>query len=484
MMKNFKVMKKLKKYTYLLHRYLGIILAPIILLWSFSGLVMMYVPYPKLAEVERLQLLPEIVDFSCCNADFYEQILPVNIQGLSIEMLNDEPIIKLESTRSGNTSYHLNSQTLLAEIDQQMALSIAKAALPSGIESIENIEKIEQDQWTVYSKYNKHRPLFKVSFADEESSQLYLSSKSGEVVQLTTAFQRNWSWVGAVTHWLYPTFLRKHTSLWYWLVIWLTIFSLVLLMTGVWLGIKQLKKRKNKPLSPYRGMRLVHHWGGVIISAILFSFLLSGLLSMNPWGVLESKRFSTDSVLGKQAGRLAVIDSLTNLPNTLWQTGFVSLKLSPWNNEVYWLATDTKGAVIRYDKNFSISKLPQTELTAAGNKLSGGADITQGLIWQEDEYYYAHKDNIELPIWKVERVNGESTELFYLSPSTGEMRKNIDNNGRIYRWLFKALHRWDFSQSIRQRPVWDFSLVPFMLFLILFSFSGCYIAVQRLRSKF
>ena len=471
-------MKKIKKYIYLSHRYLGIILAPIILLWCCSGLVMMYVPYPQITEAERIQLLPEITDFNCCHADFYRDVIPFDFKELSIEVLNEKPVIKIKDAQSKYSIYDLNTQLLLQNIDQEVALSIAKKAFPF---SVKDLKLIDRDQWTVYSKYNKSRPLYKASFSDDEESELYISSINGEIVQLTTAFQRNWSWIGAVTHWLYPTFLRKHTSVWYWLVVGLTIFSLILLCSGVWLGIKQLKKRKNKPLSPYKGIRLLHHWGGVVISFFLFIFLLSGLLSMNPWGLLESKRYSITEAIGKPVASDKVISSLMQYSSSKLEDGLTQLKLADWNNEVYWLGTYKDGSVIRYDKHFELHPITIKELISVGHRL-GGEKVVQSLLTEEDRYYFGHKALVELPVWKIQTNNDQAgTVLFYFSPVTGKMIKSVDSNGRIYRWLFNALHRWDFSQTLRQRPIWDFTLVPVMVLLIVFGLTGCYLGWRRLK---
>jgi len=39
---------------------------------------------------------------------------------------------------------------------------------------------IENDQWTVYGSYNLHRPLYRYRVSDPESTDFYLSSRTGE----------------------------------------------------------------------------------------------------------------------------------------------------------------------------------------------------------------------------------------------------------------------------------------------------------------
>ena len=48
------------RYLHLLHRWLGIGLGLFVLLWFLSGLVMLFVSYPKLTKTERLSHLEPI----------------------------------------------------------------------------------------------------------------------------------------------------------------------------------------------------------------------------------------------------------------------------------------------------------------------------------------------------------------------------------------------------------------------------------------
>ena len=48
----------IKRYLYLWHRWLGIALCLFMALWFVSGVVMLYVGYPKLTPAEHLAHLP------------------------------------------------------------------------------------------------------------------------------------------------------------------------------------------------------------------------------------------------------------------------------------------------------------------------------------------------------------------------------------------------------------------------------------------
>src|SRR5690554_4256078 len=54
------------KLLFLTHRYLGIGLGFVMLLWCLSGFVMMYKPYPELNQQEQLATLPPLDLTGCC----------------------------------------------------------------------------------------------------------------------------------------------------------------------------------------------------------------------------------------------------------------------------------------------------------------------------------------------------------------------------------------------------------------------------------
>ena len=133
-------------------------------------------------------------------------------------------------------------------------------------------------------------PLFHFAMDDSPGTELYVSSATGEVVQMTTFRQRFLNWMGAVIHWLYPTALRQHTGVWLQVVIWLTIASLFLTFVGIYIGLRQYKTRRNGRRSPYRGWALWHHYAGLVFGLFTLTWLISGLFSVNAFGALRRPR--------------------------------------------------------------------------------------------------------------------------------------------------------------------------------------------------
>jgi hypothetical protein len=88
----------------------------------------------------------------------------------------------------------------------------------------------------VQETFRTLQPLWKYSWPDGE--QVYVSERSGEVVQYTTTRSRIGAYLGPIPHWLYFTPLRKHQPQWSAVVIWLsglgTVAAILGIIVGVW----------------------------------------------------------------------------------------------------------------------------------------------------------------------------------------------------------------------------------------------------------
>jgi uncharacterized iron-regulated membrane protein len=70
---------------------------------------------------------------------------------------------------------------------------------------------------------------------------------------------------------------------------------------------------------------------------------------------------------------------------------------------------------------------------------------------------------------------------FHLDPVTGDILGRIDESRRTYRWLFNALHSFDFALLLRYRPAWDAVVWLLSLLGLIVSVSGVVIGWRRLR---
>ena len=74
----------------------------------------------------------------------------------------------------------------------------------------------------------------------------------------------------------------------------------------------------------------------------------------------------------------------------------------------------------------------------------------------------------------------EAQTWFHIDPRTGEILGRIDVSRRSYRWLFNALHSFDFQLLLAHRPAWDIVVWLLSLLGLTISVSGIVIGWRRL----
>ncbi len=477
----------MKKVLILVHRYVGIGICLLMAAWCLSGFVMMYVGYPALDEQERVAGLPALDLDSCCAFDaVLASIGDVTIRGFAIEMLADQPVLKT-GDGFGTAVVNLRTGQYIDSVSETEALQVAADYLQQrglgGTPTL--IDRIESDQWTVTGAYNEHRPMYRLAVGDPAATELYISGTNGEVVLDTTAKERFWNWFGAVTHWLYPAILRQHGAAWSQVVIWTSIIGTFLTLTGLWLGILQIRAGRRGTFSPYSGWNWWHHVSGLVFGVLTLTWVSSGLISMNPFGWLEGtssraerERLSNIDVTSSDA--IAVLRQL--VPSQVGKGATVRIASAPLDGRLY-LKLQSVDASTRIDaSSLAPAPLTEAELRQSGERLQPGQPVeSTGLLVTGDAYYFDdHNGGRGYPVYRVVLADAERTR-YYLDPVDGRLLQKTDRDRRWYRWLFEALHRWDFSPGLRERPVWDLVVLPLLLGVTGLSLTGVYLGFRRIK---
>ncbi len=469
----------------LVHRYLGIAFGVIVALWCLSGFVMMYVHYPDLNEREYLAGLPAIDLSSCCiaNADILGQL--AGIDEISVEMLAGQPVLRVRHDRDLGLLVNLSTGWWFASVDQETAMQQAEAFLSaSGIEGKARfLALIIRDQWTVAGYFNAYRPLYQFASDDDAGTQLYVSSVNGQVVQSTTSTERFWNWFGAVTHWIYPTALRQYTALWSQVVIWLSIASLFLVIVGIYLGIKQYGARVNGSNSPYQGLNLWHHYSGLIFGLVTMTWLFSGLLSMSPWGAFEGAGSFEERrrLQGSAISSADVIAIVEALGTAELLNGTVQLRSAPFDGVLALIAKDSEGRVTRLNgATLRPEPVPEKIWSRVADLVGPSKTVrASGFIESGDNYYFSHHEKASFPVYRIVFDDAERTR-YYFDADTAELIQKFDRNRRWNRWLFLGLHRGDFTSLMRQRPIWDLTLLPLLIGVTIGVITGVWMGYRRL----
>ncbi|HBP4150535.1 TPA: PepSY domain-containing protein, partial [Pseudomonas aeruginosa] len=278
----------MKRYLYLWHRWLGIGCCLLMVLWFVSGMVMLYVGYPKLTPLERLAHLPELDGCEACvplrtalaggDGKSPRSIRLASVGGLPTYLLDDA---------DGRTHALAARDGRPLAVDADRVLASARAF--SGEVPMQLQGRIEEDAWTHTRNLDPHRPLWRVQTADEQGRLLYLSSQTGEVVRDASRRERAWNWLGAWLHWLYPLRGGWFDGQWANLVIGLSLLATLATVLGILVGLLRWRFRKpyrSGSRSPYAGgFQRWHHLAGLLFGALVLSWIFSGLMSMNPWNL-------------------------------------------------------------------------------------------------------------------------------------------------------------------------------------------------------
>lgn len=441
------------------------------LVWCLSGVVMLFVRYPALDPERRLAALPPVRWEACCRFD----ALPGGaVAAAAVEQLGPDPVLQVQTGDGAQALVDLATGRRIERVGPAQAMLTARGFSPWQAGRLLGV--VDRDQWTVSGEFNAGRPLYRIALDDADGTQLYVSSHTGRAVQLTTASGRFWNWLGAVPHWLYLTQLRQDPRLWTQVVVWTSLVGCFLTVAGLWLGWTALRMERGRPASPYRKLWLWHHLTGLVFGLLTLAWVFSGLVSMNPWGFLES---AGDGAEARLAGAPIAADQLKGAVQALAlkQIQARRVELAPLDGRPFLMALNPGARPSRLAADASPAPLGKAELTAAAARISGPeGPASAEMIEREDAYDFSHHDRAPLPAFRVVRRDGVRD---YLDPQSGRLLLSVDAAARGYRWLHQGLHRWDFVPGARDGPAWAAAMLALLAGVTLSVGTGLYLGWRR-----
>lgn len=496
----------MKRWLFLLHRWLGVFGCLLIALWFVTGFVMMYVPFPSLTATERFAhaddldlTLVKVSPLAAVNAALTRQTGSATanlhaaddklmqlrlIRGLDLDGRGNESSGQLYAVRLAQAGW-LGVDAMTGRVVSVGQTDAARAAQRFAGKNapVTSIERIVRDQWSVPSRFDAHRPLWAVHMAD--GGKHYVSSRTGEVVLDTATTERGWNWVGAVVHWIYPTVLRSRAPVWHWVVVVLSSYSLLTAIMGLMIGILRWKKYASGNMTPYRGIMRWHHLLGLGCALFVLSWLLSGLLSMNPFNVFASRNVSQEQ-LNTWRG-ITPGAELSSLPDTFEiDSNQVNVKEIEWfahaQGVLAWLRlNENRSHLMQMTPNgMTPFNLDHQFIEQRAALLGSSTNIVR--LDHYDTYYDARHRSAPLPIWRIKLDDANQTWL-HVDGTNGQLLGKLDKSVRAERWLYNGLHSWDFEWLITSRPLWDIAMLLALLLGTVFSTTSVVIGWRRLRSK-
>ena len=463
-----------KRWLYITHRWIGIVTCLFFVIWFASGLVMLYVPYPKLTSAERLEGLRSI-DWRLVNKaprGPAEQIV--------LEMQGSSPVWRIDPWDGPQQVFTAATGRGQSAATRQEAAATASSF---GKAPVIQMESLERDQWTVANGFDKHRPLWKATLADNRGRELYISSRTGAVVQATDGQERFWNWLGSVPHWIYPTVLRQNSETWRQVVMWVSGPCILGALAGMWIGILRTRTGERRfgggRMTPYRGWMHWHHIAGLIGGVFLTTWIFSGWLSVDPGRLFASPGISIEARAAYARARPLDLD-VVGLARRAPHARRIELQWALGQPVLLIERNGQRTVMLRGDTLQTLTVDPDRIAMAAGRLVPGGKIIAADRLSVPDAYWYEVGEPAILPVVRLKFDDPANTWVF-VDPATGKIVGTLDTRRRIYRWAFNLLHRWDMNVLIgappaRELVVWVMSLIGLVT-----SITGIRIAWTRLR---
>jgi len=497
-----------------LHRYLGIPLSFLFVIWFVSGIAMIYVGgMPTLSQQRKLERLPEL-DLATVRLRAADAAARADWRGPAVTTLVTvlgRPAYRFAAGATAVTVF-ADTGELLEDIDVETARAVAARFLDVPLAQVRYDRTVEEpDQWTLVM--SRELPLYKLAVDDGAGTEVYVSPSKADVQLVTSTRTRTLAWIATIPHWFYITPLRTNQPLWYWTVVAASGLGCVLALLGLVLGFTQFRKSKPFRLSasiPYRGFLRWHYLLGAVFGVFTLTWVFSGLLSMEPfgWSNSEGLTLRRDALTGGplELERFPAVDALA-WAAVLDGRVLKELELKRIQDEPYYLARYTAAAAAHDPKRERLHQPyyvygrgePANLLVAAATmqprrepfsveslleRLRAAAPdariVAHDLLTEYDSYYYSRAGQAPLPVLRVKFDDPEQTWV-YVDPEMSQVLARISRASRVERWLYNGLHSLDFGFWYDKRPLWDIGMIALSLGALAASVLGLWLGLKRVR---
>ena len=477
-------MRHLRKWLILSHRYLGIALGAVFMMWFASGLVMIYAGgMPQLdPDVRRESLAPlDTAAIRLSPAEAAERAGLTDVERASLTTVLGRPAYRFGRT----TTVFADTGDLLQPIDRSQAQAVAARFLDRDAADIAFVDTVRTpDQWTM--TMSRALPLLK--FRTPENTQIYVSERTADVVLATTSRDRLLAWVGVIPHFLYFAPLRLNQPLWYSVVVWLAEIGVAVALLGLVLGV--VRFRRTRPFSllhsfPYSGWMRWHVVLGAVFGVFTLTWVFSGLMSMEPWawtnargldlerevlsgGMPDLTRFpkadpaAWTALAGDRVIKEVELTSIQDEPYYVVRLGHPARAVRRERlHQPYLISGRAEGdrllvspaTMTARSEPFSTESI----VTRLRDAVPEAAIAEQTLLTEYDDYYYSRRGLTPLPVLRV-KFDDPMRTWVYVDPETSQMLAQVHRLNRVERWLYNGLHSLDFAFWYRSR-LWDVGII-------------------------
>ena len=478
------------------HRYVGIPLSVLFVVWFASGIVMMYTgDMPVLTPQERLERLAPL-DLSRVRLTPAEAAAAASVrQPRSRAVLLT--VMGRPAYRFDGTTVHADNGEILRPVGRDAARAVARRFSGAPADAIAYEGLVERpDQWTLVARDGL--PAHKFRVADAAGTELYVARPTAEVAMATTRRDRVLAWLGAIPHWFYLPSLRIDRPLWQAVIVWTSAVGCLIAVTGLLLGLIRFRWRRRRdgvPRIPYSGLMWWHYLTGAVFGVATLTWVFSGLLSVQPFDWMHRRGVQVPpAALG---GGRPVLADFPAIDPVAWAnaTGGRAVKeveLRRIDDVAHYevrLESGEAGAS-RYERLVLAADtlLPRAEpadvdslVARLQTALPGVAVSDAERLRAYDAYYYGRGDEgPPLPVIRIRFADPLETWV-YIDPADLRVAGSVHRYSRLERWLFNGLHSLDFAFWYDRRPLWDIGLIGLSLGGLASSGIGLWVGAGRIR---
>jgi hypothetical protein len=476
----------LKRVVVFVHRWMGVLLSLIFLMWFASGVVMMYFDFPAVRPADRLEHAEKLDSESIRIGPAQAASLAGSsgaLEEIRLTMFDGRPLYILGQGRAAKRVYADSGERWAAiTVDQAERIAARWSGEPST--NVRRSEVDAPDQWTIQDPLRRERPLWKFSWPD--GIEIYVAGLSGDVVQYTTRASRFWAYLGAIPHWMYFTPLRVHQLAWSRTVIWISGAGTAVTILGLAIGVWMYRFRET-PQIPYRGQKRWHMLFGLTFGATAATWAFSGMLSMDPFpaatpritqeeNVVDALRDSLDPAAFREKSPSGVLTELKSAQ-------VKELDLISIDNEPYylaWIGRSDARMVPAQPAVATISTKRIVELVSnaiAPTKIADARELNR-----YDAYYLDRHRLLPLPVVVIQLEDRDRTR-FYIDPKTVRVVRAYSSQSWMTRWLYHAPHSFDFPWLYEHRPFWDIVVLTLLCGGVTLSITSILLSWRVLRRK-
>ena len=273
------------------HRWLGIVITAMFLIWTLSGVVLMYYGHPQITTGERLLRLQPI-NFSTASITPAEAAAKAGVKPyrVRLSMYNGRPVYRLTRNSIGNWSaVYADTGEVLPRMSAETAVKWMKQFAPEYVSTMRYDAYLESpDEYTRIPTLAGYVPLHRIAMNDAAGTEYYVSENSNDIVQKTDRRGRILAISGYVLHNL---FFFRQRSWWTPLLDFIAWSAMLMVATGIAVGIwrvalkPRFRHKGVRSYTPYSGWMKWHHYAGLIFGLFSISWILSGMIPISTFPI-------------------------------------------------------------------------------------------------------------------------------------------------------------------------------------------------------